>query len=497
MRRWPVYLFVLFITAVAFPRCAQIVAPTGGPKDTLPPVLVHATPRDSALHFDASEIELTFNEFVQLQDLQKQMIIAPNPKRQPEIRAKLHTVTIRWTDTLKPNTTYTINMGDAIRDINEGNPLRNFRYVFGTGDYLDSLEISGRILEAVTGLPDSLMAVMLYDSLEDSVVTKEKPLYYARTAGDGSFLFQNLPHGTFKLFAVRDGNGDLMYSDSTEAIAFVKDSIRLDSSLAGINLYDFLEKANIPPKDTTPPAPAKGTEKEARKLTTQLALDNGGQDLNKPLTLTFSAPLVRYDSTLIHLYEDTTFRAVPFGFSMDSTAETVEVSYPWKEQMPYRLIIDSSFATDTGGVRLAGIDTLSFRTRALSDYGSLTLHFEYGLPADTTFHAPEGEGVTFEPPAIEPSDSGDHYVALLLRDKEVVATAPLPGNLQWHIGYLNPGDYQLRILKDDNGNGVWDRGCYFCQDKRQPEKEYTLPQKFNVKANWDTDSDHLRFFFLK
>lgn len=497
MRRWPAYLFILFLTFLGFTRCAQIVAPTGGPKDTLPPFLVSATPPDSALRFNASRIELEFNEFIQLQDLQKQMIIAPNPKRQPEIRAKLRTISIRWNDTLKPNTTYTINMGSAIQDIDEGNPLKGFRYVFSTGDYLDSLQISGRILDAETGLADSLVSVMLYNSLEDSVVTKEKPVYYARTSGDGTFQFQNLPHGTFKLFAIRDGNGDLMYSDSTEAIAFVDSPIHLDENIAGVNLYDFLEKANIPPKDTTPPAPEKGKENEKRKLTVQVQLNNGAQDLNLPLSAQFSAPLATLDSTRLHLYEDTSFRPVPFGFFVDSTRQRIRLSYKWKEQTAYRLIIDSSFATDTGGVRLAGMDTLNFKTKAMSDYGSLTLNLEYGVPPDTSLHEPDTTGIAVAPapPAIEPRDSGDHYVIQLMREKDLIASSPLKGNT-WQIGFLNPGDYHIRILKDDNGNGVWDRGCYYCPVKRQPEKEYSPPGKFNVKANWDNDYK-VKFYFLK
>lgn len=497
--RWPAYLLLLVLTVVAFSRCAQIVAPTGGPKDTIPPVLVSATPPDSTLRFKASHILLTFDEFVQLQDLQKQMIIAPNPSRQPEINAKLRTITIKWTDSLKPNTTYTINMGNAIQDIDEGNPLKNFRYVFSTGDYLDSLEISGRVLDAETGLGDSLVSVMLYDSLEDSVVTKDKPLYYTRTLGDGSFLFQNLPHGVFKLFAIRDGNGDLIYDDSTEAVAFLEQPLHLDANVGNINLYDFLEKANIPPKDTTPPTPPKGKEKEKKpKLTVQPQLNGGAQDLNKPLSLSFSAPLATFDSTRMRLYEDTSFRPVSFGVRMDSTRKGAVISYSWKEETPYRLIIDSSFATDTGGIRLAGMDTLSFKTKSLSDYGSLSLNFDYGAPEDTAkipSDSARARDSTLAA-AIEPRDTAGQYVIQLIKDKEIIASSPLKGS-SWKADFLDPGDYQVRVLKDDNRNGVWDRGCYYCTVKRQAEKEYSLPMKFTVKANWINDFSHLKFYFLR
>src|SRR5690242_17478793 len=137
MPRFPVYLFLLILLLAAFSRCAQVVAPTGGPKDTLPPVLTGATPPDSTLRFHAENIYLHFNEYVQLQGLQDQLIITPYPRRQPVITFKLQTVAIEWKDTLHPNTTYTVNFGNAVLDINEGNPVKDLKYVFSTGNYLD------------------------------------------------------------------------------------------------------------------------------------------------------------------------------------------------------------------------------------------------------------------------------------------------------------------------------------------------------------------------
>lgn len=475
----------------AFPRCAQIVAPTGGPRDSLPPNLIASVPPDSTLFFKTDEITLTFDEFIQLQDLQKQMIIAPNPTRQPEVRAKLHTVTIQWNDTLKPRTTYTINMGNAIADLNEGNPIKNFRYVFSTGGYLDSLEVAGRILDAETGLPDSLMSVMLYNNLEDSVVTKNKPVYYTRTVGDGTFLFQNLPHGTFKLFAIKDGNGDLVYDDSTEAIAFVEKPLKLDRSLSGINLYDFLEKENMPAQDTSARAvPGKGKTSK-RTLTAQMQLNDGRQDLNRPLIINFNFPLNEPDSTRLRLLEDTTRRRVQFSFHEDTSRKTIQLAYAWKEDMDYRLIIDTSFATDTGGLRLPGIDTLNFKTKSQSDYGSLTLRFDNPGSADSL---PAADSTM--PQVRAAADWGGQYVIQLMQNDALISSAPLKGNT-WQIGFLNPGDYEVRVLRDDNRNGVWDRGCYYCGEKRQPEEVFSISGKFNIKANWDNDFNHLKFYFMQ
>jgi uncharacterized protein (DUF2141 family) len=471
MRKLPAcfIVFLLLWIAFAFPRCAQIVAPTGGPRDSIPPFLVSAVPRDSSLHFNSKKIELFFNKFIQLQDLQKQLIIAPTPKRQPQFRSKLRSLTVTWFDTLKPNTTYIINMGNAIEDITEGNQLKNFRYVFSTGNYLDSLEISGKMITAPTGLPDSTAAVMLYNSTEDSVVTKEKPVYYTKANGDGSFLFQNLPHGTFKIFALDETNGDLEYDDTTEAIAFISKPLKVDSNIRGITLLSFLEKENVPKSSESAPAvPAKGKEKN-KKLNFSAQLNGSQQDLNKPLVINFETPLKETDSAKIILQEDTTYRPVSFAFSADTAHKSIRLSYKWKEDMPYRLILDSGFVSDTSGLTLAKPDTVNFRSKSLSDYGTLTLHFE---TADTT----------------------NLYVVQLFLNDQMIHSSPVTGNM-WKQGYLDPGTYQVRILKDDNHNGKWDRGCYYCKRKRQPEQVYSIPDKFTVKANWDNDYSNLKFTF--
>jgi len=451
MQRIPVLLFLMLLIAAAFSRCAQIVAPTGGPKDTLPPVLVAIDPPDSSLHFNSKKITLGFDEFVQLQNLQQELIVTPYPKRQPTITSKLRTVTIQIKDTLQPNTTYTINLGSAVQDINENNPLKNLRYVFSTGDYLDSLQISGTLYDAETGDTDSSALIMLYTNLEDSVVTKEKPLYYARSAAGGKFHIGNLPHGRFKLFALKDANGDLQYDDSTEAIAFISDSLQLDSNLDNVDLRLFTEKVAAPPIDSSE---LKDT------LTFKTSLSSGKQDLHQPLVLQFSRRLQAFDSSKITLEEDTARSVVHPVFSLDSTRKQLSLTYKWKEETPYRLLLQPDFATDTGGLKIPKADTLSFTTKGASDYGTLILHF-------TQY------------------DSAQHVVVELVQNDKVVSSLPLQGKT-WKIENLTPGDYSVRLLLDRNGNGKWDGGQYYGE-KRLPEIVVPIEQKFNVRANWDND----------
>jgi hypothetical protein len=160
--------FVIVITiAVTFAlgSCGNIIPPSGGARDTIPPILVTALPAQQTTNFTAQKILLTFNEYVQLANVQQKLIIAPNPINTPQIDSKLKTVTIRLKDSLLANTTYSINFGDAIQDINESNAIKNFTYLFSTGEYVDSNTIAGKVFIAETGLVDTTLIVVAHSNL--------------------------------------------------------------------------------------------------------------------------------------------------------------------------------------------------------------------------------------------------------------------------------------------------------------------------------------------
>src|SRR5437773_1032931 len=138
-----VFISFISINLITGTGCANMFPPEGGLRDSLPPELLKATPADSSKQFHADRITLTFDEFVQVQDIYKTLIISPIPKTQPNVDVKLRTVIVKFKDSLEPNTTYTLNFGNAIRDINEGNILKNFTYIFSTGPSFDSLMLCG------------------------------------------------------------------------------------------------------------------------------------------------------------------------------------------------------------------------------------------------------------------------------------------------------------------------------------------------------------------
>lgn len=218
---WPVIAVLLIIAA----SCANPVAPTGGPKDTEPPQIIQSVPENGSVNFEAREIRIWFDEFIQIKGLQQQFISSPPFTKTPETRIKGKSLVIRLEEDLRPNTTYTLFFGDAISDFNESNPINNFRYFFSTGAVLDSMELSGRVLNARTLKPEKEVFVMLYDTYTDSIPMQQRPYYISRTNSDGHFHFTNLRNIPYKIFALRDVNANLIYDMPNEEIAFLEELI--------------------------------------------------------------------------------------------------------------------------------------------------------------------------------------------------------------------------------------------------------------------------------
>ena len=435
--------------------CAQIVSPTGGPRDTIPPVLLNATPRNGTVNFKDNRITLSFDEYVQLQKLQENLLISPTPKIIPNIDFKLKTVTIKIRDTLEPNTTYRFDLGNSIQDINEGNPLRNFSYIFSTGSYIDSLQFSGKVQLAETGKPDSTMLVFLYKDLDDSAVLKHKPKYIARLDSSGNFKFQNLPEGIYNVYALKDASGQKIYYSKDEIFAFADSVVKVSNSTKPVKLFAYAEEK---PKVKTPAKPKSYPDK---KLKYTASITNGRQDLLTPMTLEFNHKLKDFDSLKIEL-TDTLYKPYTSAIiSIDTTNEKIIIQNKWQDNADYRLIIPKDFATDTLGVALLKSDTIHFKTNRDGDYGSIKINFK--------------NLEKFKNPVLQ----------FILKD-EVVNSYPLT-SAQWSVKLFNPGDYELRILEDLNKNGVWDPGNY--QLKLQPEKVYAIPQKINIRADWDNERD--------
>ena len=200
-----VFLLVIPLLAswLMMGSCANIIPPAGGPRDSLPPVLVQSLPKDSALNVRPKLITLTFNEYVSVNDIFQQLVVNPAMNSQPQVDYKLRNVTIKLKDSLLGNTTYSFHFGDAIRDVNENNIARNFSYTFSTGPRLDTATYSGKVLLAASGKADSTLLVVLHKDLSDTAIFRLKPPYYTKLNGKGEFKFSFLPKDIFQVFVVK------------------------------------------------------------------------------------------------------------------------------------------------------------------------------------------------------------------------------------------------------------------------------------------------------
>jgi hypothetical protein len=213
--------------------CAQQGSPAGGPRDETPPRVVESEPPNYSTRFTANKILITFDEFIVLENVNQELIVSPPMEEQPEVKLRKKTLVIEFEEALKENTTYTFNFGNAITDLHEGNPLVNFEYVFATGDILDSMSVRGIIRYAGDlSYPEDPVSIMLYRNLADSVPLTEIPLYVGRSEDSGVFSINNLSPDTYKVFALKDGNNNLLFDLPTEEIAFLDTSLTVSAELS-------------------------------------------------------------------------------------------------------------------------------------------------------------------------------------------------------------------------------------------------------------------------
>jgi uncharacterized protein (DUF2141 family) len=205
--------------------CATIVSPAGGPKDVTPPKLISSQPNNFSTNFVGNKLVLTFDEYIALKTPEKYLLISPPMSKVPDIKLKGHNVVIKMEDSLRENTTYNFYFGDAIVDITESNPNKNFNFAFSTGPEIDSLSVSGIVTDAFTRMPVKDALVMLYSDFADSIPKKQIPTYVSRTSENGSYILKSLASGKYRAVALVDKNSDYMYNLPNELIGFSSDSV--------------------------------------------------------------------------------------------------------------------------------------------------------------------------------------------------------------------------------------------------------------------------------
>ena len=439
--------------------CANIVPPSGGPRDSIPPYAVYAKPKDSTINIAPKEILISFNEYITTNALQEQLIVSPSMKNNPLVDQRLNMVRIRLSDSLNTNTTYSLQFGNSLRDVNEGNIAKNFTYVFSTGDHIDTGRIYGKVSIAETGLVDSSLIAVLHPVENDSAIFKDKPTYYTRLNGQGVFEFKFLPATDFNIYIVPN-DYTKRYDDSTKLFAFLNSTVNASQSKDSIQLYAF-EAAPKKEKKSAAIAAAKNAKRQSPVLKYTSNLEGKEKDILSSLILNFETVIRLNDSFKIQITDTNFVKQDGIEVAVNTqNNHQVAVNFPWEANTDYTLLLPQKSIQDTLANSLVKSDTIRFKTKPTSSYGTALLR-------------------------INGFQQFEHPVLLLTQDQKVKFSYPITEHIL-RIPLLPPGDYQLKLLTDHNQNGRWDTGK-FIGNKLQPELVRNLKLILNIRSNWDNE----------
>ncbi|OIQ30107.1 MAG: hypothetical protein BM564_04225 [Bacteroidetes bacterium MedPE-SWsnd-G2] len=521
---WSKIVCVLVILALY--NCANRGTPTGGLKDEIPPEIEKTTPENYSVNFNEDEIRIYFNEYVKLKNIQKQLVISPPMDYEPEITplgTASKMVKIKIKDTLKPNTTYAFNFGQSITDNNESNPFSYYRYVFSTGSTIDSLKVSGAVLDAEKRTPEQFVSVMLYpfnETYTDSTVYKEKPMYVTNTLDSLKvFEIQNVKAGTYKLIAIKDQNNNFTYQNKTDKIGFYEKTISVPTdSLYTIKLFkEVVDSKVMRPKQVAGEKIEFGYEGELQNMKIRMLAD---------LPENFEYRIVKNSETdsLYYWYKpklelDSTYFVVSHKSFVDTLKHRFRTidrdTLRMKSLQTGTVAFDEDFLV-TGTTPLQDFDdskiSIMDKDSTLVPFKSNfdTLQNTYALKFDksegnsyklqffpdaiTDFYGKSHDTLNYSIRTKLEADYGNVRVQLqnavypviiqLITEKGEAKYETYAEKQQYYdFRNVEAGNYNLRVLFDSNKNGVWDTGWFLKQ--QQPERVSYYPDLLDVRAGWD------------
>lgn len=527
--------FLLGVLAYWLSACANPLAPTGGPRDETPPAVVEEESSPNfQTNFEKQRIELTFDEWVQVSDIFQQVVVSPPLDKPLDISLRRRTVRVDFAEeeVLKENVTYTINFGEAVKDLTERNPAENLRFVFSTGDFLDSLQISGTVVDAITAEPKENIRVMLYENLSDTVVRTERPFYFAKTDKEGKFLIENVKEGTFRGFALEDSDLNYLFNQTNEAIGFPDTLLQINGDTTldlTIRLFTEAQPYRIQDVDSTIYGLLKvnfNQNPEPSQL--DLTYDTIGQtviyEFDKDTLKVWYDQSDRQNWSL-YLQQDTLMRDTIRVLPGDRNAYLQEATFKTRgggtakrftPNAPLVLNFNQPIQSVDTALLFLYADTLKTRIQPNIDFDTLAnkqLRLSYawkeGMPylleilpgAITDLYGLNNQDSMIKEYqanlyknfgnlnlTLTGLDSASQYIVELLgRSDALVSTWIVSGREtdQRILSTLSPAKYSIRVITDTNGNGRWDTGHYDSQ--RQPEPIYKRPIE-EVRANWDVEA---------
>lgn len=523
-------LVVLFALLLLF-GCASMQTPQGGPKDTTPPKVLSMTPKNQTRNFNAKKIVIEFDEYFNLKDEFKEFSISPDQEKAPELKKRGKKLEINLQDSLEKNTTYTLNFGKSVADVNEGNVVKNLSYVFSTGPEIDSLSVSGKVINSLSDEAEKDVTVFILPIERDTIFGKKRPSIYTTTDSAGTYKLNNLRKGTYKIYALKEssGGGDKIYQQISDEIGFVKEPIVIDKNLENIDLQTFKELApefrvlerklnndgsilitfnqqlKSPKITITEPAAldagkqvffnktndttkiwlndmsfdsVKVAVNDQGKLLQTLNFTRGKKDTytrdvtisdNLPggklnpyqqLALTFPFPVTAADASKIILLEDSVKRTA-FEVVKDSIDFLkYYIKYPWKNKKTYDLKLGAGAFTAIFNAKNKEINK-RFTLESADAYTTLLLN-------------------------VTVPDTSKRYVVQFLNEKkDIIKSFPVAKNSKITFSKYPAGKYMIRVIYDDNKNGIWDTGN--VKEGFQPEKVWYLKALMDLKPNWERE----------
>lgn len=511
--------------------CASQSSPTGGRKDRKPPTLVKTTPQNKSLNFNSQLIELEFNEYLRVENLKQELLITPNIDGNYQFKLTKAGVKLEFDKPFRANTTYTLNFRNTFKDITEKNIAKNIKLVFGTGEKLDTLSIKGNVKDVLTDKKVYDAVVSLYMADDTTKVNKDKPYYLTRTDSSGNYTFENLKAESYRIYAIEDKNGNLLYDQAVDKIAFSPEKINLTTHISGLDL-GLVKIDKIEPKITDKEANtdkyritfSEGLIKLKVTLPTQYQTMPYMLEKNKTLVLYKNMPV--NDSIPITLMAvdsagNTMNKEVKFKFSDESKKDKAKVKSTWSgstepkngQEANKKFVYTIEFSKPVQTADMSKIKVLAdtITPVALVDSDFVWNDYRTTLTIKKTINARREIGVripynTFlsvendtnkviktDHKLKEPENYGSiggrittkvksFIVELLSPDYKVLEQ--IRDKSPYEFNYLTDGSYFVRVIEDDNGNGKWDTGD--LETLKLPERIIYYPEgALKLKQNWE------------
>lgn len=528
------FRYISFLLVFLMLSCAKRGSITGGLKDTLAPVLKYSSPKNMNTNFKGNEIILGFDEYVKLKNLNKQLIISPPMKHEPLILPTnaSKVITIKIKDTLQPNTTYSFNFGQSIADNNEGNAINQFKYIFSTGSYIDSLSISGQIKDAYEKNVDNFVSVMLYevnDTFKDSLIYKQSPRYITNTLDSlRTFKLENLKAGKYLLVALKDKGSNNRYNPKDDKIGFLKHYITVPNDTvfelelfkevlplktfkpiqaSGNRLYlPYEGKQNF--KNAMPKVVLKHNNDVLENIVTAFPKKDSLQVWYKPFKMD------KVDSLSIEVSRENYNKKFSFKIK-DQKKDTLNITALQNGVINFRdrFTLESSTPLvkfDKSKIKLVNKDSVAV------DFTTEYNEFEQKLYIDFKKEPVEKYNVTLFPGALtdffektndtlafklntkEYSDYGNLVLNLqnVKRFPIIIEATNAKGDIVYASDYsegktkiefnlMVPDKFTIRIIYDDNKNKIYDSGNFL--NKTYAEEVFYYQSEVDVRTNWDVD----------